>query len=240
VARRIHVPHLHTGDVALEPAQAHHARDVLRLGVGDAVELFDAAGAIADGVIARCTPDHVVVAVAVVRPVVAAACRWTIASAIPKAARGDWMIEKLSELGTSAFIPLITTRSVVVPEGKNKLERWERLATEAARQSRGAGVMRIAPPMPLAKAISITPRGAGWFCSTGAGTTSIANTLAVGIPSELTIFIGPEGGWTEPEIAAFDAAGLPAVSLGSTVLRIETAALAAAAIVAAYHLKTTE
>jgi 16S rRNA (uracil1498-N3)-methyltransferase len=230
--RRLHVSTLHAGQINLEPAQAHHARDVLRLVAGDAVELFDDAGAVGPGVIARCSPEGVAVTVASIRPA-QRAFAFVVASALPKGSRGDWMIEKLGELGAAAFIPLLTDRSIVIPQGKNKLERWQRLAEEAARQSRGIGVMRVAPPTPLSRVIAQTLPGGGWFFSTAGGATPIRTALAGSVPARLTLFIGPEGGWTDAEVAAFAAAGIGAVALTTTILRVETAALAAAAIVAA-------
>jgi 16S rRNA (uracil1498-N3)-methyltransferase len=204
----------------------------LRLAVGDPVELFDDAGAVGPGVIARCSAEGVAVTVASVRPAQRAAFAFVVASALPKGSRGDWMIEKLGELGAAAFIPLLTERSVVTPEGKNKLQRWQRLAEEAARQSRRAGVMRVEPPTPLLRAIALTPPGGGWFFSTAEGAMPIRSALAGPVPDRLTLFIGPEGGWTHAELAAFAAAGIGPVALTETILRVETAAIAAAAIVA--------
>src|SRR5438552_8556851 len=148
MARRLIVPEIRPGANVLPEDQAHHARDVLRLRAGDEVELFTASGETAAGAIAEATAQRVVVNVEQVR---APADRFalTIASAVPKGARADWMIEKLSELGVAHFVPLITARSVVHPEGKNKLERWRRLAEESAKQSHRTGVMRIAPLTPL-------------------------------------------------------------------------------------------
>src|SRR5687767_15989799 len=78
---------------------------------------------------------------------------WTIAAAVPKGDRADWMVEKLSELGVEEFIPLASARSVVLPEGRNKRERWVRIATEAAKQSRRGGVMRVGELTPVAEAL---------------------------------------------------------------------------------------
>ncbi len=164
MARRLHVQQLHAGDVALTRDQAHHLWKVLRLVEGETVELFDDAGQTATG-----TVHHEGSADASVRvgPVTAPASRallLTIAAAIPKGERADWMIEKLSELGVDTFIPLAAARSVVVPEGRNKHERWARIARESAEQSRRIGTMRIEEIVPVDSAIKRF-NGLSWVCS---------------------------------------------------------------------------
>lgn len=247
MARRIHLRELRLGQTSLDPAQAHHLRDVLRLTHGSAVEVFDDAGATAPAVLHLLSDGTAAVSVENIVPAVTSGLRWTVASAVPKGERADWMVEKLSELGALAFIPLATARSVVLPEGKNKRERWERLATQAARQSRRAGVMRIEELTPLEAAIAAVGKAgegtihaahkAGWFLATEVPAMPVGQAVALGRGlEELTLFIGPEGGWSAGEIAAFQKAGLTAVQLTSTVLRVETAAVAAAAVVASLLL----
>ena len=144
VLRRVHTSRLTSGPIQLDKVDAHHVRNVLRLKAGDELELFDDAGSTALGRIARCDADALIVDVGEVRAPTESD-ELIIASAIPKGERADWMIEKLSELGVSRFVPLITARSVVDP-GKNKLDRWRRIATESAKQSRRAGVIKIDEP----------------------------------------------------------------------------------------------
>ena len=234
VSRRIHVTHLRVGEpIRLDRAEAHHARDVLRLADGARVEVFDDAGNFGDGVLA--IADRAV-SVRVERAEPArlahAGIALSVASAVPKGDRADWLVEKLSELGVAEFIPLAAARSVVLPKGKGKRERWRRIATEAAKQSRRAGVMRITQLTTVTDALrQVSP---AWFLSTEA-------TDALAIPEamarlrrdrHLTAFIGPEGGWTSQEQDQFVAAGATPVRLTPTILRIETAAVATAAVVA--------
>jgi 16S rRNA (uracil1498-N3)-methyltransferase len=230
MARRLLVPVLRVGLVPLPPDQAHHARDVLRLGVGDAVELFTAAGRTAAGVIVEATPANVVAEVREIHEA-AGGLALAIASAVPKGARGDWMIEKLSELGVARFVPLITARSVVHPEGRNKIERWQRLAAESAKQSHRTGVMRIEPLTLLDEVLAHLP-GTGAFLSTAAGAAALSSILHPP-SSSLTLLVGPEGGWSEEEMGRFAQRHLTPITLGRTILRVETAAIAAAAVVAA-------
>lgn len=224
------MPVLHVGRVALPGDQAHHARDVLRLDVGDAVELFTAAGRTAAGVIVEATAAAVIVEVRDLRDA-AAGLALTIASAVPKGARGDWMIEKLSELGVARFVPLITARSVVHPEGRSKIERWQRLAAESAKQSHRTGVMQIEPLTALKEVLEHRSATTG-FLSTAAGALPLSSILHPPTPP-LALLVGPEGGWSPEEIARFAERHLTPITLGGTILRVETAAIAAAAVVAA-------
>ena len=219
------------GPVRLDPAEAHHARDVLRLGHGAAVEVFDDAGAVGAGVL-QFRGDEVAVLVERAEAAAGGVIPLTIAAAIPKGERADWMVEKLSELGVTAFVPLAAARSVVLPEGRGKRGRWNRIATEAAKQSRRAGVMRIAELTTVADALRGV--GAAWFLSTeladAVPAMQAVRVLDAGAP--LTAFIGPEGGWADAEQQEFVAAGATPVRLTPTILRVETAAVATAAVVA--------
>jgi 16S rRNA (uracil1498-N3)-methyltransferase len=233
VARRIHVKQLRPGEaLALDRAQAHHARDVLRLPDGAAVEVFDDAGGVGEGVL-RVHGDGVTVLVGRVSAVQSGppVISLTVAAAVPKGDRADWMVEKLSELGVETLVPLAAARSVVLPEGRGKRDRWNRIATESAKQSRRAGVMRIAALTNVADAL----RGAGpaWFLSTEVpDAVPVLRALdRLAKATALTAFIGPEGGWTDAEQMQFVAAGATPVRLTPTVLRVETAAVATAAVV---------
>src|SRR5690606_23984550 len=150
--QRIHVDLVQPGRIVLPAERGHHVRDVLRLAEGAEVEVFDDGGRVGAGRLVEVSAAGVVVEVdAISRRAVGV--ELTIASAVPKGQRADWMVEKLAELGVSRFVPLATARSVVHPEGRGKLDRWRRLATEAARQS-GSGVMRIDELTPLARAMA--------------------------------------------------------------------------------------
>lgn len=233
MTRRIHVRSLETGGrISLDGREAHHARDVLRLPDGGTVEVFDDTGAIAQGVLSYHDGSvYVDIEAADVRVAPTPVVRLTVASAVPKGDRADWMVEKLSELGVSEFIPLAAARSVVLPEGKGKRDRWVRIATEAAKQSRRAGVMRITELMKPIDAIRVA--GRSWFLSTESERpTAIAEAVQQlrAVP-RLTVFVGPEGGWTAQEQQLFLTAGATPVRLTGTILRIETASVATAAMV---------
>ena len=228
--RRVRVQYVAAGELPLDADEAHHLRDVLRLRVGDIVEVFDPLGRSAQATIATVDARSVTVHAGPVQQPPAPPLRLTVASAVPKGNRADWMIEKLSELATHRFIPLATQRSIVHPGGKGKRERWMRIAVEAAKQSRRAGVMLIDELTDLDAFLQSLP-GPGWYCSTEPGAVPAADAPVNG--PDLRLLIGPEGGWTDEEIRNLRHAGLTPVSLGDTILRIETAAVAGAAIVAA-------
>jgi 16S rRNA (uracil1498-N3)-methyltransferase len=169
-----------------------------------------------------------------------------VAAAIPKGDRADWMVEKLSELGVARFIPLITHRSVVHPKGHNKRERWQRIATESAKQSRRSGVMEIADVATLEGVLTVKDEG-GWMKDEAPGegarfylspTGASLTTSFVARASSL-LLIGPEGGFTDDELRLMDDLGLTGVKLTGTILRVETAAVAAAAVVACLQQQST-
>ena len=134
---------------------------------------------------------------------------------MPKGERADWMVEKLSELGTTAFIPLATGRSVVLPEGKNKRERWARLATESAKQSRRTGVMRVGEltgvDALLGIAREINRRSGLVLLHRRRGAGRRSGRRRTRGRASIVALIGPEGGWTADELSRFAAAGLTAV-----------------------------
>jgi len=213
----------------LDPASAHHVRDVLRLTVGTAIEAFDDAGDVGRGTVSSCDHDRVIIHIEqVVARDPSQDFSLTVASAIPKGDRADWMVEKLSEIGCARWIPLATDRAVVLPAGKNKHDRWARLATESAKQSRRRGVMRVDPLVSLDNLLATHVSGQLRIClSTSSEATSFASFIPFDAASAL-LFIGPEGGWTDTELSTFSSSGIHHARLTDSILRVETAAVVAA------------
>lgn len=228
--RRIHVSRVLLGEVELDPAAAHHARNVLRLEDGAPVEVFDDSGAVAAATLVFRGTAGTAVRIEAVCPPAPRGPRLVIASAVPKGDRADWMVEKLSEIGVAEFIPLATARSVVFPEGKGKRERWMRLATEAARQSRRSGVMSIAPLTSVFDAISRAQGMGGYFSPDPEALSLPGVSFEVPADQEITFFIGPEGGWTDDEVQMFAGATIRPYRLTNTILRVETAAIVGAGL----------
>ncbi len=168
-----------------------------------------------------------------------------LAVAAPKGGRADWLVEKCAELGVAALWLLRTHRGQVAP-GPGKVERWRRKAVEAAKQAGQRRVMGIEPPRTVAEALSAVEGRCVLYGHPHREKASILQALTElrlqsgGQAHEagentpggesIAIFIGPEGGFTDEECRAIVAAGGVAVSLGASILRVETAAVAAAAI----------
>ena len=227
--RRFHTPRVVTGLNPLDARQGKHARDVLRLEEGAEVELFDDAGTVATGVLVY-EANKAAVRIDQLRDAPSPmSVEITVAAAIPKGERADWMIEKLSELGISVFVPLAAERSVVVPEGTHKRDRWQRIATESAKQSRRRGVMRIDPTTQVESVLTLP----GICLSTREDAKPLPDVLSeLREARAITLLIGPEGGWTDDELKQFQSAGVRFARLTESVLRVETAAIAAAAVAA--------
>ncbi|HWZ46566.1 MAG TPA: RsmE family RNA methyltransferase [Candidatus Saccharimonadales bacterium] len=147
--------------------------------------------------------------------------------------RFEWAIEKLTELGVSRLLPVISRRTEphLARAAEKRVERWRKIAHEAAQQSRRIAPPEIAPPTALAQALLQTT-GSRIVLSELEEKVSLKAALA-GCPAPLTLALGPEGGWTTEEAEGFRKAGWKAASLGSTILRAETAAIAAVAVVMA-------
>ncbi len=229
--RRVHTTSLTVGEIALDSTASRHARDVLRLAEGTEVEVFDDAGNVGVGSILRLSPQVIVRVKAVQTMSADEQFKLTIASAVPKGERAAWMIEKLSELGCWRFIPLAKPPGAsCCPKVENKRERWMRIATESAKQSRRHGVMQIGDLMPL-KPLLAEASGRILHLSTQPDALPLPVALSNSLPEAMTLLVGPEGGWSDEEIAQFASAKVKGVRLTSTILRVETAAIAAAAVV---------
>lgn len=227
MTRRFHTPKLIAGLNPLDARQGKHARDVLRLEEGAQVELFDDAGAVATGLLVYEGNRAGVRIQNVTESAPWSSCTITVAAAVPKGERADWMVEKLSELGVAVFIPLAAERSVVLPEGTRKLERWQRIATESAKQSRRHGVMRIEPVSKLQNVITSTT-----VCLATELDARPLPELLRNAADAVTLLIGPEGGWTDSEIEQLKSADVEFGRLTKSILRTETAAITAAALAA--------
>lgn len=164
----------------------------------------------------------------------------TLVMAVYKFDRMEWAIEKATELGVSEIAPVITRRTEkhLAEAAEKRAERWRRIAHEAAKQSRRSDVPNIAVPEPLASRVRATATGTRIVLAEQERATTLRTIVeeAIEAASEempaLEIAIGPEGGWAPSEEALFDANGWRAASLGPRILRAETAAIAALAVIA--------
>ncbi len=233
--RRIHVPgdSIREGHAALTRDQAHYLRHVLRLQNGDRVEIFDGEGAGFSGTLiiqrgeARIdTLTRIQAADEPHRPLI-------LAQALIKPDRFEWILQKGTELGVDRFIPLETRFcDLRIPKGRieGRMERWRRIVREASRQCRRFTVPEISGPMdlPALFALREPPGFKGLFLYENA---SIRWQGTVQDAQAYVLCVGPEGGWHPEEPVAAAAAGFSLFSLGSRILRAETAALAAVSLI---------
>jgi 16S rRNA (uracil1498-N3)-methyltransferase len=216
---------------ALTGAHADHLTRVLRARVGQEFDIATGASvrrgrvvALSNGRVEFELGDEVSSAVQ---------ARITLALAIFKFDRMEWAIEKCTELGVSRIVPVIAqhTDTHLAAAATKRRDRWQRIALQAAEQSRRAVPPEIAAPVMLAEAVNLA---AGLRIVLAESERKTLLRDVVQSPKDdgwVVLAVGPEGGWTEDELQLFNNARWISASLGGTVLRAETAAIAATAIV---------
>ena len=219
------------GPLSLSPEDAHHARDVLRLKAGDAIECVQN-GIRFSAVLSQVTRDGVLLEKGAPLPSTEAALSITLFQGLPKGDKMEWIIQKSVELGVTRIVPVQMARSVVrlkAQEGERKAERWRKIAREAGKQSGRCLIPEVTAPVAPDQLSSL-----------------FSGLQAVAVPWEdcrvkgpkafsadhpglrsLGIVIGPEGGISPEEIAFLRQAGCVPITLGPRILRTETAGLAA-------------
>lgn len=219
--------------VRLETGDAHHAVSVLRLRSGDAIEIVDSGARAYDARIEIAGSDVAAVLVAERATAPRAALAIDVAQAIPKGAKMDFVVEKTVELGVRAILPVTSERTIVRDAGSAKLARWRRVARSAAQQCGRRDVPDVAVPQTLT---TLLTRFADYDLVLFAWETAAREPLRERLPSLLRgvsrvlVVVGPEGGFSHGEADAARTAGAAIVSLGTRILRTETAALAMLAI----------
>src|SRR5580698_8898602 len=158
----------------------------------------------------------------------------TLVLAVFKFDRMEWAIEKCTELGVSQIVPVIARRTDahLAAASAKRAERWQRIARQAAEQSRRDAPPEIAVPVKLAEALNLTG-GLRVVLAESEEQSLLLDILKQKNAADgIAMAVGPEGGWTESELQSFQNSGWISASLGSTILRAETAAMAATAVVA--------
>jgi 16S rRNA (uracil1498-N3)-methyltransferase len=161
----------------------------------------------------------------------AAALNLTLAIAVFKFDHMEWAIEKCTELGVSRIVPVIArrTQSHLAAAATKRVERWRRIAGEAAEQSRRSAPPEITAPVKLQEVMKLEA-SLRIVLSESEQQSQLREILDAHPKGDRILAIGPEGGWAEEELKQFEDAGWFAASLGPTILRAETAAVAATAI----------
>ncbi|MGH9157239.1 MAG: RsmE family RNA methyltransferase [Acidimicrobiales bacterium] len=203
----------------LDDDDCHHLGRVLRLRPGQIVSVADGSGRWrscvwrTDGSL---EPSGEVVTEPAATP------ELTVAFALTKGAKPEWAVQKLTELGVDTIVPFLADRSVVRWDrevARRHVGRWRTVARQAAMQSRRTRLPAVAEVVPFAE-MAAQAATTGALAEPGGAPPSLARP---------TVLVGPEGGWSPAELAC----GLPTVALGPTILRAETAAMTAAALLIA-------
>ena len=220
----------------------HHVVHVLRKQKGDAVEAFDGQGAIYRARIVEITSERAVLEILETRRADAAGrFALTLGAGILKGKKMNWLVQKVTEVGVHTIVPLITRRTIARPgeNGPDKAAKWEKVAVEAAKQCGAAHVPNIHHPVKLedflresgnfdAKLLAWEGKDAAplrvWA---GKAMPGLAN---VGRPVSALLLVGPEGGFDPKEVALAQQQGFALFGLGGNILRSETAAIVASAL----------
>ncbi len=225
------------GDRAfLQGQNAHHLARVLRARPGQEFDIV-CDGRVRLGTIATIADDQVAFALGAEVPQPALRSI-NLVLAVFKFDRLEWAIEKATELGVARIIPVIARRTdahLATAAGK-RVERWRRLAHEAAQQSRRLSEPEISEPLKFKDALQ-HPGLVKIVLSESEEKLSLVQALAAEGSSGLVLAIGPEGGWTDDELQQFADDGWVSASLGPTILRAETATIAALAVATAFPQK---
>lgn len=226
------------GVLPLSPRDVHHARTVARIMPGEKIVL--AFGGRAWRVRVTAVGEQLAgVRLEEVPP--RALPRVTLAQALPKGAKLDAIVRQATELGVARIVPFSAERSVVRLEGAKaeaRAERWRRIAEEAAKQSQRASVPEVLAPVTVAELAVLLRRSATVVCWEEAlGGPGIGEALEMlgarteALARDVAVVVGPEGGLAAHEVETLSDAGAAVATLGETVLRVDTASVAACALV---------
>lgn len=217
-------------DVIVPPQTAHHITRVLRLKRGERITVLDGSGHEYLVEITVVEPERVKGRVLEVQRRGHTGPEITLVQGIPKASKMDTIVRMGTEIGVARFAPVVTRRSVARPS-RERVERWRRIAAQAARQSGRERVPQVLEPRPLPEVWAALGAGLILMPWEGAG-AGLGDVLAQHRDSpRVAIVIGPEGGFAEEEVADAHRHGAAPVSLGPLILRTETAGLVAASMV---------
>lgn len=228
MSERFHLSGVSSGGRAwLEGDEARHLARVLRARVGDEVTLFDGRGTSWSARVAAIDRDRVALDVGPPHPPAPPpSVDLSVAVALPKGDRQKWLVEKLTELGVARLVPLVTARGVAEATASART-RLERVVIEACKQCRRDTLLEIAEPATVQGVVAAAAPDARLLLADPAGVPP--DEVPLGETARRIVLVGPEGGFTPEEKDLAISAGAMRVSLSRHVLRIETAAIAAAA-----------
>jgi 16S rRNA (uracil1498-N3)-methyltransferase len=217
--------------VSLSDEAAHHVTRVLRMRSGDTLVLFDGNGQEYAGTIIAADKKTTTVELGPAQQSdTEPFLQITLWHGICRGGRMDYVVQKATELGVSVIQPVFTTRGIVKLDGNRttkRVEHWRKVTIAAAEQSGRVRLPEIREPVTLTAALTELPADPTRLMLDPQGTTGIDTLSTV---DSLTVLTGPEGGFTDEEKAAAQAAGFALIKLGTRILRSETAPLAALAV----------
>jgi 16S rRNA (uracil1498-N3)-methyltransferase len=224
---RFHLPPADWQAAALTGDEARHLSQVLRIKPGETITVFDGCGRRAEAEVLTVSRDHVSLKTGDILTPPAPLPSITLAQAIPKGKNMDLIVQKAVELGIARIQPLVTKNTIVQPGG-GKSDKWRRTALEACKQCGQDTLPQIADPLPFGRWIASPDElpGLRLIASLAPGAKPLRETLrAHPGTTAATLLVGPEGDFTPDETRQALAAGFLPVSLGTIVLRVETATL---------------
>jgi 16S rRNA (uracil1498-N3)-methyltransferase len=228
--RRFFVDQVRKGQAEITGENAHHLTRVLRVEAGQKFEITDNQRAWLATVD---TARKDLVRFSVIEELAASPelPRITLYLALIKFERFEWAVEKATELGVSRIVPVEANRSEkgLFAGAQKRAERWKRIARESSEQSRRLRVPEIADPIRVADSLNDSSTHRCWL-DEQPGAKPLIQAFHLQAADSAAIQIGPEGGWIDAERHQFSAAGWTAASLGSSILRAETAVCAALAV----------
>lgn len=222
------------GLLTLHGEDAHHAGRVLRLRPGEAVTLCDGAGTDYDCVIETVEKEVVACRVQCSHPAeTEPRQRFTLCMALPKGDKMDFIVQKAVELGVHEIIPYVSKNCVSRPDKTDKkVDRWRRIALEAAKQCGRGCLPQVEAVVTVEQAVERAAQcETALFFYENERETGLHDALSGGVGETVSLMIGPEGGFAPEEVKMAAQAGLRSVSLGTRILRCETAPIAALAAV---------
>ena len=214
---------------ALTGEHAQHLSRVLRARVGQEFEIATGEN-VRLGCITRIGPDRVEFTLGDEITATSSA-NVTLALSIFKFDRMEWAIEKCTELGATRIVPVIASRTEghLAAAASKRVERWQRIALQASEQSRRISPPQIDQPLKLTAAAAL-PGTVRIVLTESEQQVTLREVLQAHPARDVVLAFGPEGGWSHSELELFRDAGWISASLGNTVLRVETAAIAALAV----------
>lgn len=240
------LPDADPGDAVVVPLSLHdlhHAVAVLRVRTGEELDVVAPSGRVWRVGVVAATPDGLTAraAVELLDPTTAAAPKVTLVFGVSKGSKNDDIVEDAVEVGVADMVPVLTARSIVKFDAEKRVERgerWRRVALAAAKQSKRGSVPHVSDPAPLSDTLVLLADYDAVLVAweeapvTGAGVRdALAAAGPLGEGARVAIVAGPEGGLAPEEVAALERIGGVVVTLGTTILRSDTAAVVFSALV---------